>query len=424
MKHALILMSVSLLVSAATAATYYVSPSGNDNNAGTEEAPVKTIAKGISKATAAGDIVLIADGDYEIGAKITVSKAITIRGNVIDRSKVMVNCKKVSPSFYSSTVDGLAIEGLTFTNCNLVVETQKLLTIKNCAFRHGSASGNPGVALRFSGSPSGDGCLVEDCEFEDLVSSGNNAKGAVYIASTSTFSLTFRRCVFRDCSGTNNGGAIGQNSNGGLTLTVENCEFRNCQALNGGAVMLQKDSGKTATFRNCLFDGCEATVTSSTGGSAIFVKSALVCDNCTFADGKCSGHSGAGAAAIYNVESGTSTTLSNCIFWNNKDKAGNSRDLNCASGSLSVKNCAASALLAEGNGNIALSASPFAAAGVYTLAGGDNPCLGAGVKLDWMTADSLDLAGNPRLRGNDIVDLGCYEFVETGSFKGFLMLID
>lgn len=99
------------------------------------------------------------------------------------------------------------------------------------------------------------------------------------------------------------------------------------------------------------------------------------------------------------------------------------------SGTYTATNCAApTAAALTGDTNIKLSASPFAAAGVYTLAQkigeADNPCLGAGVKLDWMTEDSKDLAGNPRLRGNNIVDLGCYEFVETGSFKGFLMLID
>ena len=46
-----------------------------------------------------------------------------------------------------------------------------------------------------------------------------------------------------------------------------------------------------------------------------------------------------------------------------------------------------------------------------------------GANQGWMTG-AKDLAGNPRLRGNNIVDLGCYEFVETGSVKGFLMLID
>ena len=45
------------------AATYYVSPSGNDANPGTAAAPFRTVAKGVNVA-AAGDTVILGNGTY------------------------------------------------------------------------------------------------------------------------------------------------------------------------------------------------------------------------------------------------------------------------------------------------------------------------------------------------------------------------
>lgn len=421
MKRALAMISALLLVSAATAATYYVSPAGNDNNTGTSDAPVRTISKGISKATAAGDIVSVADGDYEIGAKITVSQAITIRGNVDDCSKVVVNCKGTQHALYNDSVDGWSVSGFTFTNIYRVVYSKKAVTVSHCVFRDvksGSTLG--GEALCFPAGTDDGLKVVEDCLFDNLYSGG---KGAIYLDNT--FPITIRRCVFRGCYG---GGVRKNSDTGTIELTAEDCEFSDCGGW-GGAVNLMANNKKTQYFRNCLFARNDATPSGNTAcGSAVSTKNSFgIYENCTFADNTCSLSMSTSAAAVY--ANGGSSTFVNCIFWNNLHMNGSGGPVTAetsVSGTYTATNCAASAAspLANGTDNKALSASPFAAAGVYTLAGEDNPCLGAGVKLDWMTEDSKDLAGNPRLRGNNIVDLGCYEFVETGSFKGFLMLID
>ena len=171
MNHALILACVSLLASAASATTYYVSPTGNDNNAGTAESPVRSISKGVSKATVSGDIVSVADGDYEIGAKITVSQAITIRGNVADCSKVVVNCKGTQHALYNDSVDGWSVSGFTFTNIYRVVYSKKAVTVSHCVFRDvksGSTLG--GEALCFPDGTADGLKVVEDCLFDNLYS--------------------------------------------------------------------------------------------------------------------------------------------------------------------------------------------------------------------------------------------------------------
>lgn len=425
MKRALAMISALLLVSAATAATYYVSPAGNDNNAGTEESPVRTISKGISKATQAGDIVSVADGDYEIGSQITVSKAISIQGNVSDCAKVVVNCKGIQDTLKNdSGVDGWSISGLTFTNINRAVYSKKSITISCCVFRQTKSGGaNTGAALCFPAGSADGVKVVEDCVFEDL-KTASNCKGAIYLDGT--FPIVVRRCVFRNCNATNNGGAIGQQNAGDIVLTVENCEFMNCSSSGSGAIYLLANTGKTATLRDCLFVGNASTATgNSPNGSAVMTSTDIIFENCTFADNTSATYNV--NTAVVRVSAGTSSFV-NCVFWNNLrlNKSGGtlSKEVSVSGTYVASSSAAPTAAALTGDTNITLSASPFAAAGVYTLAGEDNPCLGTGVKLDWMTADSLDLAGNPRLRGNNIVDLGCYEFVETGSFKGFLMLID
>ncbi len=52
-----------ILHAAAGAATYYVSPSGSDSNAGSQAAPFRTVAKGVNTANP-GDTVILEDGTY------------------------------------------------------------------------------------------------------------------------------------------------------------------------------------------------------------------------------------------------------------------------------------------------------------------------------------------------------------------------
>jgi len=69
------LVSVSSSASA-SAKTYFVSASGNDNNAGTQQAPFKTIAKAITTADT-GHTIEVLSGSYV--ENLTIDKALTIR---------------------------------------------------------------------------------------------------------------------------------------------------------------------------------------------------------------------------------------------------------------------------------------------------------------------------------------------------------
>lgn len=422
MKKQMLMLAACLATAMSFAATYYVSPSGDDNNAGTSDAPVATISKGISKATAAGDIVSIADGDYEIGARITVSKAITIQGNVTDCSKVVVNCKGTQHALYNDSVDGWVVSGITFTNIYRAVYSKKAITVSHCAFRQvksGSTLGGEGLCFP---AGSADGLkLVEDCEFDNLVSGG---KGAIYLDGT--FPIMLRNCVFRGCVG----GAVRQNAGGGIELTAENCEFKDCSG-SRGAVSLLANSGKTQSFRNCLFDGNEVTASGNAacGAAAGTSSSTATYENCTFSDNVCSASYSINAAAVY--ANGGEITLVNCVFWNNLRLSGNGGTLTkeaSVAGTYTATSCAAPAAAPlTGDTNVALSASPFAGAGVYTLAsiveGAANPCIDGGTTLPWMTG-AKDLAGADRIV-NGVPDIGAYEYGGVVKLPaGFLMYLD
>jgi len=90
--------------------TYYVSPSGSDNNAGAENSPFKTITRAANLATA-GDLVLINPGTYRESVLLKNSgtsdrpitfKAVTPGTVVIDGADVISGWTKQSGSIYAT----------------------------------------------------------------------------------------------------------------------------------------------------------------------------------------------------------------------------------------------------------------------------------------------------------------------------------
>jgi len=97
-----ILIVLTAAVSHAT--TYYVTPNGNDANAGTSAQPWRTLQKSANTARS-GDLVLVANGTYvgmHITADGTAAAPITFRAN---GSNVLVNARN------ASTPDNINIEG-------------------------------------------------------------------------------------------------------------------------------------------------------------------------------------------------------------------------------------------------------------------------------------------------------------------------
>jgi len=135
--------------SLAHAATYYVSPNGNDSNNGSEANPFKTVSKGISLAQA-GDTLEVASGIY---SNFSISKSgnagypITIHGNNsrIENVQTAINLSgsylKVSGFEVSNTTShAVLISGKNIIFSDFIVRNSVLENMGN----NGSCSGSGG----------------------------------------------------------------------------------------------------------------------------------------------------------------------------------------------------------------------------------------------------------------------------------------
>ena len=296
------------------------------------------------------------------------------------------------------------------------------LRMSNCVVSNAAVKTNGGV-IGVNGASAK--VVLNDCRFMDCrcLNQDSSAIGGLIYVAKANCTLAMTNCVCEavgDFEGTQayNGGQINVNNVGGAAVSVERCVFRGIKALNAGAAIFSKATSGSLTVRNSLFTGLDITKQTS-GATGIYTTgtSDVKIENCTFAD-NCPHGNSSNVAPLSPASSTAKNYVKNCIFWNNRDQAGSGAlRVTSSTGNTVFENCVAD--VSGLTGVTKISASPFKDTenGDYTLPkkvdGAPNPCLGAGVKLDWMTADSLDLAGNPRLRGNDlVVDLGCYEFFQ------------
>jgi len=170
---------LSLAAATAHAATYQVSPNGNDANSGTSSQPWRTLQKAADVARA-GDVVIVANGDYagmEITTDGTASAPITFRAGGDD---VVVN------SANAETPDNINIEG----GSHVVVEgfvvvdaprngiravTATGVKIRNNVIRN---SGNTGILTGFTPGIEVSGNVVSDSRGEHGIYVANSNTGS------------------------------------------------------------------------------------------------------------------------------------------------------------------------------------------------------------------------------------------------------
>ena len=408
--------------------TIYVSPEGAGKKDGSDPDNACLI-KDVSGKVSAGDTIQLADGNYEewmthSPATFDFSKAnIVMQGNVEHPENVVFDYrgdKFQNKRGYVVRNPG-AVRGITFRNYRqqdasypsmfLTVNLGGVFSIEYCRFENcrndfGSNEQDCGCVLKMnheSTSSTSEQVIMDHC----VISCCSNRIYGVVSKWKNGGSLIVRDCIFEDCYSKQGGGsAIYINDTVGSDL-IERCVFRGCTSdctsdYRPAVIRVNNGTAQNGVdIRNCLFDG--NSIVKQGDGTCVFSDASGKCnvDNCTFVN---NGSKTVTDTVPLHGKTTVKMKATNCVFWNNADKDGK---VNKYSTNVTMANCAST-----------LSASPFkdAANGDYTLAkkvnGEKNPCLGTGVKLDWMTKDSLDLAGNPRLRGDNIVDLGCYEFFQ------------
>jgi hypothetical protein len=161
---------------AASAATYYIAPNGNDGAAGTSEAAaLKTFAKAFSKVKAGDELVLL-DGDYsltagtgyisyqgansaQIPSGLSVSQPTVVRAKNPGRVKVH-GYLFVGRSFRKDSY--IRIEGITFEGGGQLYNTS-YVTVKNSGFHSTSRGGGWVFAIGTNDHTNGNSHnLIED----------------------------------------------------------------------------------------------------------------------------------------------------------------------------------------------------------------------------------------------------------------------
>lgn len=317
--------------------------------------------------------------------------------------------------------------------------------ISNCVFSANSVvKSNCGgaICLRYSATDTTQNRIV-DCDFSSNRCNGEGgAGGAIYSWSQVMISgCRFSGSHFAETKGTGGCCSVGRNS------IVENCQFAGEASAYVGACI--HVGGTNVTVKGCLFSG----MTLSGNGGIIYTAGDGLVADCIFTNNSF------GAGCFVHQNAGNVMTVRNCLVADNdSDKyvilghGGNLRFENCtiqhpkldthwdqgystnvfvncivrgttigvdARRYTILTNCCVTAVPGGNLDSIVSANDPKfidAANGNYGLKRA-SPCRDAGLVLDWMNSETLDLAGNPRLidaEGNvgtaaALPDLGCYE---------------
>ena len=353
------LAAVTILPMAVSAATFYVSPDGDDDNAGTSAKPFATIQKALDSVNTWGDSIQISNGTYMIESELVLSVAgITIRSFSGNPSDVIIDADGDCRCFNGSASFNHYFRGITFINGKVTgngggVLTGNNSTFDDCVFRNCSATSQGGAVyvsnlkrmtnVRFEGCSAGTNgggfygaAFTSDCYISgvtvDNCTAGSNG-GGIYIAASLTGSDGISNCRIYNCSAGNRGGGVYIN---GTTLsTVSDCDISCNTASDGGGGIF----GKYAAIRNCTVTNnvCNAT-SGTTGGSGIRLLDYGTIEGClikgnSFAN-DCSSFN-SGGSAVWLV-SGASL-VNSAIIGNSGARSVGMQWTNC--GGVLVSNC-------------------------------------------------------------------------------------
>ena len=330
---------------ALAATTYYVATNGVVGASGTVDDPFPTIQEGLDAAVAK-DVVVVADGVYEISSPLTCDVRITLKSASGNRDACIVDAKSRSACLqlsannvvlsgmtfrngYSSTSAGVKLSGVSATVSNVhVTGCSRIVT--------GNANG---AGLQFGNYGTLYDSVIDNCE---LVDGQPIASATVLQLRGGGVSLSIgglvRNTVVSNCSirGYCDQTTYPQVGGGifGYSTTVEDCTVMACSVSNtanavdtpqskcrggfAGGVGLWRYSNQhdPVAMRNCLIVGNDASYQSA---GAHFNGDGTIVEKCKFIGNVLrpiqAVYSGAGSA--FGVL-GTSVTVRNCQVVSNE----------------------------------------------------------------------------------------------------------
>jgi len=161
-----------LIGTAEAASTYYVSPSGNDSNPGTQASPFRTIQKGVNTAQA-GDTVLVRGGTYNEAVNVNRG-GITI-ANYPNETPVLDGQNSRGTGFNFGGAPNVTIKGFTVRNFNEhgvynANSSAHNLRVEKSTFRNiGNSTNHDAIAVRYNNN-----FVLADSLIEDIGGRGFN----------------------------------------------------------------------------------------------------------------------------------------------------------------------------------------------------------------------------------------------------------
>ena len=300
MKRFTLFTTLLLAVVAIQAADYYVSPSGNDSNAGTIDAPLLTLRQAISKATA-GTTIYLREGTYKpteseimgyqennlyacvynLTASGTATKPITITG--YEDEKAVIDLSLVKPA--EKRVSGFYVKGNYWRLKKFdIIGIQVTIT---------SHTQSENISMR-----GGSNCIIEQVNIHDGMGIG------IYFTRGSNN-------LVLNCDAYNNYDPVSENGAGG-----------NCDGF-GFHLM-------SSAHANNVIRGCRAWRNSDDGYDLISNYAAVTVDSCwawengydanmvSRGDGTGIKGGGYGMGTITKTVVAPRNVIKNCIAWKNK----------------------------------------------------------------------------------------------------------
>ena len=281
-KKLLCLTSLILLLGLAgmvQATTYYVSPSGNDNNAGTSTSTAwKTIAKVNSRTFAPGDSILFQGGqtftggiDFDASDAGTAANPITVGSYGTGRATIS---SASDYGIYALNCAGFLIEDLIFVGSGSAMgirfdNTQSSGTLEHVYIDNVDASVyDRGLCLSAASGSIYKDIHVTNSDFHD-----NDIYGATTWGTWPPTGYAIQNMYFGDCKFYNNRGDPGVEGHTGNGIELDNVDTATiefCEAYNNGELCDASGGGPIGIWawdsKNILIQFCESHHNKTAGG--------------------------------------------------------------------------------------------------------------------------------------------------------------
>ena len=375
---------------AASAAEWFVSPSGTDSAAGTETAPFRTLTNAVARASA-NDIVTLLPGDHVEGFATTTVSGNSSKSRVVIDKKLTIRSKN----------------GRASRDTTRIVGAWDTDVIANTPYGFG-----PNAVRCVWIDTDGSGTKLEGITFVNgsvpAYSSSNDytAGGGVLVYGNDN-TATVVDCAFIDCQAWNGGGLCYHDTKN--NVQVVRCFFKGCRSSKFGFAM------RGGAAYNCIFDDNGRTRekngtlrTDSAAGASGALAYLNIAVNCTFINNETYGIGGYGTVG----------KAYNCLFMNNGTGSINT------SYETTYTNCVNNSSLTDGNSvSVAFTTSsevysPYD--GDYRLiAGARSLTTGNATYLSNIPADycDTDFYGNPRTT-DGVVYCGAVQDVADAAASG------